>query len=488
MPQHALVSSRETFTQAEPPAAPPEPTPPGETTRRVRIHIQATPFLRTLECEIPLVTTLGDALDEILRLAHAPIISLPWQCVTSAGTACSPAATLAELDIPHGSTIIVRPIQQAFQPTVVDATEAIETSMHARTGATDTALFSAAWTALACLGLLYTGTAIIGHLISPAAFASACCVVLALAAVLTKTAALLPGVCLMFAAAIVLNFPQLLSLRTLAQFQHTWAFVCLCIACGWILCAIIGAFVLPHPALTSAIAVVAISMLFLSIGIWIYRPSFSQDTSHYLSWVVPAHGFMLGILVLLHSGLPLLAAKLAGIKVPLLRTDVVKHEETADPHLAKRCSLVSQILSGASIGMAISVSVACAVIMLVSMFTSEDTLVAWGLFASLTVVFLFQAHRFQLASITWSLWIAAHMCLLTTIILAGQSHALPLFVITVAIVGALISARVLAPLIDALEPTTVIWWERLELLALTCCVPLSLSLAGVFNALRGLAL
>ena len=39
-----------------------------------------------------------------------------------------------------------------------------------------------------------------------------------------------------------------------------------------------------------------------------------------------------------------------------------------------------------------------------------------------------------------------------------------------------------------LEPTTVVWVERAELLSIAACLPLALHLVGIFSLLRGIAL
>ena len=37
-----------------------------------------------------------------------------------------------------------------------------------------------------------------------------------------------------------------------------------------------------------------------------------------------------------------------------------------------------------------------------------------------------------------------------------------------------------------LEPTTIVWFERAEALALAACLPLAAHLAGLFDLIRGL--
>ena len=61
-----------------------------------------------------------------------------------------------------------------------------------------------------------------------------------------------------------------------------------------------------------------------------------------------------------------------------------------------------------------------------------------------------------------------------------------LSVIVGLIVVAMLSVPVWAGKLQQIEPTTIVWFERAEALALAACLPLAAHLAGLFEFIRGL--
>ncbi|HHU68445.1 MAG TPA: hypothetical protein GXZ33_11505 [Corynebacterium sp.] len=52
--------------------------------------------------------------------------------------------------------------------------------------------------------------------------------------------------------------------------------------------------------------------------------------------------------------------------------------------------------------------------------------------------------------------------------------------------AAALTAPLWVPRVPEVEPTTVVWWERAESLALAASLPLAAHLAGLFVLIRGL--
>lgn len=69
---------------------------------------------------------------------------------------------------------------------------------------------------------------------------------------------------------------------------------------------------------------------------------------------------------------------------------------------------------------------------------------------------------------------------------ASRSGSLIALIGSVVIIAVLVSVALWISTVPTLEPTTIVWLERLESLCLAASLPLALHLLDVFGMLRGL--
>ena len=105
---------------------------------------------------------------------------------------------------------------------------------------------------------------------------------------------------------------------------------------------------------------------------------------------------------------------------------------------------------------------------------------------------LMHAARHGLALATWALMLVALSTVLAATVLCYTPDRSWSWWLSMAIIAGIWIAGMTAPLwaryLGRLEPTTVVWWERAEALALAATLPLAAHCGGLFLAIRGIAL
>ena len=423
----------------------------------VRFHVGT--YRREADLALPSASALADLLPEITALCGAPRISRPWQATTAAGVELDPAVPLHRTGLDHGDVLILTPRHDVPAPVVRDSAEALVDAAAAPAAAG----LATAGAVTGCLGLVLVLLIFQPAWVALAAGAAAALLVLLwrrgirvlglLAAVLAAGAG---------AVAVLADAPA-------DDSSQGWA------ALAMVLCATLGAGAAAATGglgrRTSA-ALAAGGVLLLAAVPGFFLPA---DTA-------PAALVLLAGLALITTA-PGIAGRWAGLRVPRLPTAgqnlaVSDDPPTDAPDRARRAlDLHEGLAMGTALGLVPAV-----------------LLIGWsgGGFAQALCVatagaVLLHAARHRHAVPAWA-WLLTGLAAGLGIALAavhGEGHPVLAGVATIVTLAGL-TAPLWAERVPELEPTTVVWWERLETLAVAAALPLAAHLAGLFTLIRGL--
>lgn len=429
----------------------------------VRVHVGT--FHREVDLAVPESSALAEMLPEVLELCGAPLISLPWQATTGAGQPLDQSLPLAETGLAQGAVLVLQPDTELPAPVVRDAAEAlVEGTVTPPVRGLATL---AATTGAGLLILVLLSSPLRGPL--PAALLAGvvtliCLAVLAWRREVTPLAIMVVLLsALSGALAVVEGLPP--NPTVLA-----WSFLA---AGGGAAVAIAGlGFFRMLPARSTATLG---TLVLLALG-----AATALNLSLTPSGTAAAVVALVMLLLLLA---PAAGTQLAGLQVPTLPSagQNLRVSDHPDPGITDKARRAVHIHEGIILGAVLGLLPA---ILLVG---TTGGGFAQGLGAATTGALLLHSARHRSPLATWSLFIGALGGLGAIALTLTQSENHPIQV------GAAITATLItlaAPLwterIPTLEPTTVVWLERAESLAIITLFPLAAQLAGVFSTIRGL--
>lgn len=429
---------------------------------------------------LPATSSLAETLPDILALVNAPNITVPWEGFTGSGHKIDPGKPLHSQGLTQGSVLIIapqRPVPAAISKDSAEALCDLSLNTQKPRGTLDIAAL-AGFIGLAivlllapiptignewrCLLLVLAATAILSWRKNSVLFVatvvfgggSAWWAVLSptdpLPTALRDTVNATDGGLAMFSAGatVVVTSGVLQVLR-----RH-------------------------HLRIFSACCTVGALIAVAALGAWIFTPGF--NVARY-DWVFSVAGFGIACAVLLLAFSPTISCGFAGLRVPRLPSagqDLsISDESASNPEQqAQRATLILDgMLSGIACFM---IPALCAVGMAGGGF-SQALCITTG--ASV----LIHAHRHYRTVAVWSMWLIGLSALICSAVAADRQSPAMLVVACLACV-VLASSPLWSHKIETLEPTTIVWIERLESLCIAASVPLALHIAGLFILIRGL--
>ncbi|AKK10408.1 type VII secretion integral membrane protein EccD [Corynebacterium uterequi] len=428
----------------------------------VRVHIGA--FRSEADVSLPSSSSLLEALPELLELVDAPTVTRPWRASSPGGAPLPMAEPLADLSVNHGDVILLHPAEPVDAPIVRDAAEALvaqatgQGAAHALSAASVAGACAAAgallpWVGIGWAALAGATTLVItalwqrrrGELVVPAALFAAVAAVSAVggqdlwhpsawaeSGLASKTSLAWIAAAGLAAAALVTAGMRIVGVagdRVTAALLTT---------CG--LFAVAGAGLLVPGDPVAAVGSAALVTIIVAV-----------------------------------SALPGMATSLAGLSVPRIPTagQEMSVSDLHQPDVDARASRARALADGIAVGIAV-VAVAGVV--------AVGSVGGWG--AQLLALALagatgLQAARFRPPVPAWCLSVVA----LVAAVVAAAGHS---WVLGAIVAAATVTAPLWAGRVSRIEPTSAIWWERAELVAVVAVLPLAGWVSGLLAAIRGL--
>ncbi|KAA8721948.1 type VII secretion integral membrane protein EccD [Corynebacterium phocae] len=459
-------------------------------TVRLTIRASAGHFRREMDFSIPTNVSLDEVMGELTDLMDAPTISKPWRASTAAGRTINHAVPLAQTTLADGSLVLLRPHTPPPAPVIRDAAESLAAAeAHLDNQAAITAWsligvalaatvlsFFTGWPlALAGAGVLSLGLALGSHITGrsvetgpknshgrqTAAFASSTLTTGALSAA-GFVADLQLG---LFAASAALTFiGLLLHITALATARLKGTAATLAILCAL---AATGAYLpgLQPPPATGPTLPPALEVL-------------SAHTHLAIAAVTIAAA------LILITAAPAVTTRLAGLSIPQLPTagedlGVSDIDYTAIESQTRRAR---HLYEGCLLGSAIATTPAFAVLALFPGATGY----LQALCVTALVACLLHASRQVTALGMWALLAITAQAATAASVLAGLHPHWATISTAAIIIAAMTTSTLWHKFLRNLEPTTMVWIERAEALAVVAIIPLCMHLSGVFVWIRAL--
>lgn len=420
---------------------------------------------------VPSSSSISEILPEVLELARAPEIDAPWEVATPSGRFLDVHAPLFTLNLRHGAVLVFSDFHPRSAPMPRDAAEALEDLARTEQPARG---FASLALLVGALGLAYL--AFSAELSVPPearlALAAACGFLLLFhpGAIRNGASAILPIVVCEAGLATALWVVGG-SLQDVSQKDQALG-VCVGAVVGMVLCATAHVLTKVQSGILAAcfVAAAILGVSCIAVLSWPGQGSWLPGTA--------ACAVILGLCVVAFG--PALAASFAGLRVPRLPgagQDLSASDALIDAP-DSRARHAARIMDGMYWGVALT------------------CLPAWYLLArngggfvqalclSSMLAFGIHAHRVVRARGVWPLWLTALSAALAAIASATE-HPLSLGV-SIAVVLLALSTPAWWAKVKDFEPTTILWIERSESLALAACIPLALHIMGLFSLLRGL--
>lgn len=432
---------------------------------RVTVRIHAGQTRKEADISLPLSSSLGEVLGELLVLVDVPPAPILWRATTAAGKTISMTTPLDRTSVEEGSVLVLSPDAPAPAPIVRDAAEALAADV----SATQLSGLAGLW---GVAGLI-AGGGLLAATLSPTVGCAATALLALVLAVWTRRGSLLATA---HAAAGLAG-----GLATGAAFVAGPA----------------GTAVSAAPVVGAATAVGATAVLSHLVRIGGLRDRATAATWCLLVLVgLLGPAPLLAATVGLLAGAPLLTTRLAGLRVPQLPTagqDLsISDEVPTDNALAARRA--GQAYEGIAVGCAVAGAPALLLVALNANAAATQG-ASQALCVSIAGGVIVHAARHARPIAAWALGIyglAAASASVAVPLHEWQRLSAPttetwvLSVIAGLIVVAMLSVPVWAGKLRQIEPTTIVWFERAEALALAACLPLAAHLAGLFEFIRGL--
>lgn len=429
----------------------------------VRIHAGQT--RKEADVSLPLSSSVGEVLGELLVLVDVPPAPILWRATTAAGKTISMTTPLDRTSLEDGSVLVLSPDAPAPAPIVRDAAEALA----AETSATQLTGLAGVW------GV--AGLIAVGALLAAALSSTIGCAVTAIVGLVLAT------------------WTRRGSLLATA---HVAAGLAGALATGAPVAAGPPGTTIPAaPLVGAAAAVGAVAVLSHLVRIGGLRDRVSATTWCLLVLVgLLGPAPLLAATVGLLAAAPLLTTRIAGLRVPQLPTagqDLsVSDEEPTDNSLKARRA--GQAYEGIAVGCALA-GIPSLLLVALDAHADATVVVSQALCVCIAGGVIVHAARHARPVAAWALGIyglAAAGAAVTVPLREWQLLTAPatgtwvLSVIAGLIVVAMLSVPVWAGTLRQIEPTTIVWFERAEALALAACLPLAAHVAGLFEFIRGL--
>lgn len=427
---------------------------------RVTVRIDVVSFHRDVDLTLPTSSALSEVLPELARLVELPEVHRPWQATTVAGTALDMNTPLYQLKLRDGNVVVLRPQEPTHPPVVRDAAESL----------------AAAAEGAASLRGLDSVTSLVGCAVLAAALAPFVGLVVALAG--AAAAALVLG---LYAGSRLLFLSGALAAAGAcgawvagppAGWEATDPALGV-LAAAAALAVITGTgvlFSLVDAPTTAACLTTATLAAAAAAAVWLPSPT------------APPAVAVIGA-VLAAAAAPGVATRAAGLRVPRIPT-AGEEFATADgyqPDVDTRAHAARATVAG--------ITVACALVGVPSLLW-----LAWGGGAWAGVLCLCvlgavafhatrQHYRVPRVSLSAIALAAALGCGVAAARMEPTHHAAVALAVLVGLACA--SAVAWVPRLPELEPTTVVWVERAEAVALIAALPVAAYVSGLFDLVRG---
>ncbi|WP_288832344.1 type VII secretion integral membrane protein EccD [uncultured Corynebacterium sp.] len=429
---------------------------------RVTVRVDVVSFHRDVDLVLPTSSTLNETFPEIARLIELPTVHRPWQATTAAGAPVDMNTPLYQLKLRDGSVLVLRPQEPPAPPVVRDAAESLAAAAGA---AADLRGLDVAASAAGCAAL----AAALSSLIGPAAAAALAGVGLLVLAVFSRSRALFVLGALCAAAACggwVAGAPGGWASPTdpaLGVFAA--AGVLSCLAGLGALFSLLDATSATTLATASALACAAAG------ASWLPSPDAAPAAA--------ALGALLAV-----AAAPGLATRTAGLKIPRIPTagEELSSADGYQSDVDERAERARRVVAGILLGAAtVALPALCA---LAWSGRGWPAALCYCVLGAVVVHAARHHYRLPRASLTA---IALCAVVVTGVAASRMDPPHPAGYIAAGVVG-LVSATAVAwvPRVPELEPTTVVWFERAEAVALIAVLPLAAHVAGVVDAVRGL--
>ncbi|RNE48870.1 type VII secretion integral membrane protein EccD [Corynebacterium alimapuense] len=441
---------------------------------RLTVRFNVGAYLGEADLALPKSSSLAEMIPEIVELCGAPRISRPWQATTAAGSPLDPAVPVHQTPLDHGSVLVLTPRHEVPAPVIKDAAESLVADDEAPLAHG----MSVAAALVGCIGLMS-----LVSIWQPTSQALAAGSVAALTVLVWhRKSGLLANTAIVLATAAAAIAVVEASTISASDTNPWWE---QSLTLGWAGLAASGMMA----AVTAGVALV---------GLLGARSTTAMGAIVVLSTVasagafLPAHAAELGVAsaaLMVAVGIPLigmtpaLAARCAGLKVPRLPTagqdlSVADHIQDDVGDRARRALLVHE---GLAIGTALALIPAMVIIGV------EGSGFAQALCLSVAGAVSLHAARHRRLVIAWSLLSVGLAASVGAVLAAVLSPSHPSQVLlAVMVMAAAVSAPLWTPRVPELEPTTIVWWERAESLAIAAALPLAAHLAGAFLLIRSL--
>ncbi|WP_245802158.1 type VII secretion integral membrane protein EccD [Corynebacterium pacaense] len=409
---------------------------------------------------LPAGSSLAEILDEVLELTGAPVISRPWIARTAAGGRIDAGIPLARTQLEQGGVLVLSPQRELPAPVVRDAAEAlVELSTRASPhGLPDAVILSGLCGVALLLGL----GASLGASISMAVTAAICLLVLAW---LPRVQAPVSTAALPVAASLLCAVAT--GLRVDAS-PGPWPLLAAC-AAGLLVTLLLHLFFAPRLLISMTMATIYALLLVTASALAIRTEG--------------AAALTVAVALILISLAPGVSAQLAGLRVPTLPTagqDLsVSDAELPDPERRARAAQTLhdvQLLATALVG---------GPMVILTALTGTWASTAFCL--CIAVACLLHGLRHNRTIPLWSLVLLGCASLIATVVSSClQDQGWPPLALAVVLTGFCVGVPAWMPLMPTLQPTTLVWLERLESLCMAAALPLALHLLNIFGLLRGL--
>lgn len=428
---------------------------------------------------LPAASSLSEVLPDILSLVDAPNITVPWEGFTGSGRPIDPAAPLHTQGVVQGGIIMLAPKRPSPARIAKDAAEALSDLAQTSTPAKNT-LDLATVAGFVGLGVVL--------LLSPLPVSNSwrfALLALAAVAVLSwrRNSSLLvvTAVATAISTAWVVMAPQEGIVQALRNSLEPTDGGLALLSAGAAVVTITSLVQLikkHHLIVFSACITAGLLIILAAPGVWIFTPGFNIPR---YGWAFSFAGLAIALGMLTVAFSASIASACAGLRVPRLPSAgqdlAISDDVPADPDA--QAARATRILDGILIGVTVILAPSLTLIAL------NGGGFAQALCLTVAISLLVHAHRHHRKAACWAMWCGGLIAAVMTAVAADTSSPIALIISAVACVT-LASAPLWSHKISQLEPTTIVWIERVESLCIAASLPLALHLAGLFILIRGL--
>ncbi|WIM68135.1 type VII secretion integral membrane protein EccD [Corynebacterium breve] len=407
---------------------------------------------------IPSSSTFGEALPEILGLIEAPVITQPWEFATAAGLVYPLDVPTHNLALRNGQVLVLRPRVEQAAPVVRDAAESLsaQADAHDQVGSVERAT--------SVLGIFIL-TLLFSHVMKlPAAITLGAIIALLLSAFVQSQ---------LISIYAIMGAGTAIALWVMGANPDASS-----VALGIIVGSVASCILLIGAGYVSRIgirglacgATAALVLIGGSVGVWL--PS---DTAPAGCAILIALGIVMAA--------PGIATRVVGLHIPRVPTAGEEMPDADDHQLDvdSRAKVAKLVSDGIPVGLAVGLLPA---FWLLGFQGGEW---AWALCSCFAAALAVHASRHHYPIPRISLVAIVMTALLTGVIALIRVDAHPGFLVAAGIIVLIaVSAPLWSHVVSEFEPTTIVWFERAEQVAIIAVIPLAIHLAGIFELIRGL--